>query len=234
MIEIIPAILPESFSEIEVKAGLVAGLVKTIQIDVVDGKFAPHKTWPYNGKGADRYQAIIREEEGLPHWEKLNVEIDAMVADPTIAYNDYIRLGATRVVLHIESLPEEAWLNFFLGLDSYLKDHIEIGIAINTTTPINTLAPILMHAAFVQCMGIERVGFQGQPFDSRVFAQIEAVKSLAPKLPISIDGGVNLETAPELVRAGATRLVIGSALFGTDDIRGTLEAFKHVCRVEQQ
>ena len=230
MIEIIPAVLPTTYRAIEAKAALVQGIVKTMQVDLVDGIFAQNKTWPYNGKNEAEYQALLQEDAGLPYWEKINYEIDAMVADPITEFKTFITLGPSRIVFHLESLRIESWLEFFTRMDPYFKDTIEMGMAINTTTVPETLSPLLEHIRFVQCMGIEHVGFQGQPYDGRVIEQIKKVRSLTAVLPIAVDGAVTMENAAEMVRAGATRLVIGSALFGSMDIRGTIEAFQTLCQ----
>jgi ribulose-phosphate 3-epimerase len=75
-------------------------------------------------------------------------------------------------------------------------------------------------------MAIARIGYQGEPFDERCISNIMALKEKFVDLIISVDGGVNLETAPRLVDAGAERLVAGSAIFNTDDIIDTIEQFK--------
>jgi pentose-5-phosphate-3-epimerase len=75
---------------------------------------------------------------------------------------------------------------------------------------------------WVQCMGIEKIGFQAQPFDARVLENIKKIKEMYPSILVSVDGGVNLNTAAQLVEAGADRLVVGSALFTSDSISDTL------------
>jgi ribulose-phosphate 3-epimerase len=70
---------------------------------------------------------------------------------------------------------------------------------------------------FIQLMGIDNVGFQHQAFDEKVLGKIKEVRIKFPGLPISIDGGVSLETAPELIAAGADRLVVGSAIFNAEN-----------------
>jgi ribulose-phosphate 3-epimerase len=77
-------------------------------------------------------------------------------------------------------------------------------------------------------MGIDEIGFQGQLFDERVISKIEEFKNKFPKVTVSVDGGVNLESAPKLVKAGAERLVSGSAIFGSDDIESTIGLLKNL------
>ena len=66
-------------------------------------------------------------------------------------------------------------------------------------------------------MGIDKIGFQGQPFDERVLENVRKIRKAHPEMPISIDGSVNFDTAKSLVDAGATRLVSGSAILEADD-----------------
>lgn len=231
MVEIIPAILPSSFSDIESQVSLVLGTSKIVQLDLVDGVFVKNRTWPYNNKDQDKFDAILKEEMGLPFWEKINYEIDAMVTEPNKKFKELLALAPSRIVFHFESLKVDEWKSFFESLDSYYKENIEIGMAINTTTNPDLLEPIIKELKFIQCMGIENVGFQKQLFDERAIDQIKKVRSIFPEMQISVDGGINLENARNLADAGANRLVIGSALFGSIDIRGTLEEFNRVCKI---
>ncbi len=83
--EIIPAIMPENFHHLRADVGIVADHVSVIQLDIMDGKFVPAKTWPYlrkveEGAPTDVYfQAIQNGDEGLPLWEKVDFELDLMI-----------------------------------------------------------------------------------------------------------------------------------------------------------
>jgi ribulose-phosphate 3-epimerase len=70
---------------------------------------------------------------------------------------------------------------------------------------------------YVQVMGINRVGRQGEPFEPRSLALIERLRHRYPDLAIQVDGGVSLKTARQLVRAGATKLVVGHAIVAADN-----------------
>ena len=104
------------------------------------------------------------------------------------------------------------------GIDLYVRENTQIGVAINTTTSVELLKPLISHIDFVQCMGIEKIGFQGEPFDERAIDQVKSLRKDFPELIISVDGGVNLDSASELIKAGANRLVAGSAIFQSFDI----------------
>jgi ribulose-phosphate 3-epimerase len=112
------------------------------------------------------------------------------------------------------------------SLDPYFKDNLEIGIAINTTTDIKKLEPFINFVDFVQCMGIEKIGYQDEPFDERVLKQIKDLRLKYPELKISVDGSVNENTASLLIKAGADRLVIGSLLLQSYDIKETIKEFE--------
>lgn len=210
--EIIPAIMPHTFSDIEEKAFLVKGLVPLVQIDIMDGKLTKHSTWPYKEEDDAVFDAILREEQGLPYWEEIDYEIDLMVKNPEEVVHDWLVAGATRIIVHVETIT--AWDRIV----NELRGVVEIGLAINVQTPIEALEPYVADADFIQCMGIRRIGFQGEPFDEEVVAKIESLREKYPEKIISVDGGVNLESAPMLLDAGATRLVAGSAIFKSGDV----------------
>ena len=219
--EIIPAILPMDFAEVADKVGLVKDYVKTIQIDICDGQFTPDATWPYR-KHDDDFEKIIQEEEGLPGWEKVNFEIDLMANKPEEKVDDWVRAGATRIILHAESKGD---LNAALKI---LKDRIEIALALDIETPTSAIDAFADRIQGVQLMGIDQIGFQGQAFDAKVIDKIKEVFVAYPELPISIDGGVSLDNAKQLYDAGATRLVVGSKIFNSDNYLEALQQFKAV------
>jgi len=115
------------------------------------------------------------------------------------------------MILHVEGLEQEKTVAFFEGLPEIIRSAIAFGIAINIDTDPVDIAPYLPYIESIQCMGIKNVGYQGQVFDERVFDQIEKVRSMYPDKFITVDGGVSLDNAAQLVEAGARELVIGSA-----------------------
>ena len=152
-----------------------------------------------------------------------------MVADAVENFDIYTKLGPKRIIFHLEAVGNvEEFKNFMEGIDMYVRDSIQIGLAVNADTEISKIFPLVNSVDFVQCMGISEIGFQGQEFDERVLENIKKLKEKFSILIISVDGGVNLENAESLVSAGANRLVIGSALFNTDDIIGAVESFKNI------
>lgn len=206
--EIIPAILPRDFAEIEEKVEMIKGLCPLVQVDICDGKFVGSTTWPYKNQD-ENFEKILREERGMPAWESVNYEFDLMIDNPTEDdARKWLSAGAERVVLHIESSKD---LNPVIAV---LAGLVEIGLAINVKTDIRELEKYIKKVQFIQCMGIRKIGYQGQDFDPGTVERVKAIKAMYPEIKIQIDGGVSIENAPLLKHAGADRLVEGSAIFG--------------------
>jgi len=181
----------------------------------------PARTWPYP-KDA-HFDAIVAEEEGIARWEDINFEVDLMIENPELAVPKWVNAGASRIVVHVESMIdfEKIRASVPVGL-------IELGLAINTVTPLSSIEPYIERIDFVQCMGISRIGFQGESFDERVLENVRMLRAKYPDLPISIDGSVNFDTAKSLVDAGATRLVSGSAILEADDFTQAIEVMRNM------
>jgi ribulose-phosphate 3-epimerase len=236
MAEIIPAILPKSYDELQEKLDIAAPHAPTVQIDVCDGFFVLNRTWPYL-KGtqveSDQFFAsIVEQETALPHWEEVDFEFDLMIRGAYEKIPDFIAAGASRVVVHKASVDAEE-------LSAIVRDFgkkssevgmfdVELGVAILPGDNAADIASIASDIHFVQVMGIDKVGFQGQPFDPRAVELVRALKAAYPHLSVSVDGGVSPETAPALADAGADRLVVGSALFNAPDFLATLEELKNL------
>lgn len=220
--EIIPAILPKDFSEIEEKIELVKGITKIVQIDICDGKFVPSTTWPYK-KPDENFEAILHEEKGMPGWEKINYEFDLMIDNPTEDdARKWLSAGAERIILHYESSEDlTPVLNVLDGL-------VEIGIGIDLKTDLNELKKYENKIKYIQCMGIRKVGFQGQKYEPGTVDKVKEIKAIFPDMKIQVDGGVSLENAFLLKNTGVDRLVVGSALFGSDNIVDTYNKFKKI------
>jgi len=226
MIEITPAVLVKDFDELNEKLAKFVNITKMVQIDICDGKFVQSITWPMNQKDRASVENILNEEEGMPFWEQLDYEFDLMVLNAHKQFDFFARLGARKIIFHLEAEEETSFREFLESLDPYFKDNVDIGLAINTTTNINKLDPFINLIDFVQCMGIEKIGFQGEPFDEKVLNQIKDLRSKYPELKISVDGAINEDNAPKIIDAGATRLVIGSALLNSFDIRESIKEFE--------
>jgi ribulose-phosphate 3-epimerase len=232
MIEIIPAVMPTSTTDLQSKLAQVAGHMSVAQIDVMDGKFVQNVSWPYT-EDDEYFQGILNEDSGLPYWDQFDFEVDLMIVRPEEVINDWITAGVRRIVVHQESTDnmEQILTDFRTRFPKSEQPDVfdcEIGIAQNIETPNETLFPYLDRIDFVQFMGFDTFGEQWQPFDDRVLDKISVLLAYDSKIIISVDGGVSLESAPELIAVGVNRLVIGSAIFKSEDIGATIKEFKHL------
>ncbi len=236
MIEILPAILDKTFSEMRTHIESVVGIVTTVQIDFCDGVFVPSRTWPYAG-GVDtegkitdhNFLRIINEEDGMPFWESVEFEFHLMIKDGSKHFDIFSRLGAKAIVFQLEAESNlEEFKEFLEAIDPYTRELIKIGVAITVQTPVEALDELVPFIDGVQFMGIYPIGVQGAPFNEKVFEQIAAFKEKYPEIPITVDGSVNRETAPRLVDAGVSRLVIGSALLKAENIAEEAYEFQNL------
>lgn len=228
MIEVIPAVLVKNFEELKEKLALYRGLSKVVQIDVCDGRFVNSITWPMNNHDAESLSKIIDEEEGMPYWTDLDYEFDLMIQDPQEQFDIFIQLGAKRIIFHANSTDNKNLKEFMESIDPYIRDNIEIGLAVKSDTDTKIVDDFINNIDFIQCMGVKDIGFQGQPFDEEVLKLINSLHKKYPEIPISVDGSVNEQTAQALIDNGASRLVIGSALLRTYDIKGKIFEFENL------
>jgi ribulose-phosphate 3-epimerase len=221
MIEIVPAILPKSFEDLVAHLVRVRGVARLVQIDMVDGSFAPNKTWPYGEY--ESFETIAHEEEGMPFWEEFDFEFDVMANHPEKDIDNLVHAGAARIVIHAKSAGAEKALEL-LQPSRGGELGVKVGIALELTDTPAALDAFDGLYDYVQVMGIAKVGFQGQAFDERAIAVVQSLRAKHRDMLLQVDGGVRLENAAALVAAGATSLVVGSAIFATDDPKGALEA----------
>ncbi len=226
--------MPKHFSDIEQDVEQVVGVAPIVQIDLCDGIYVPNRTWPFEGYGAkdkaylkDNTMAqLLSEDIGMPKWENMDYELDLMVRDPASILPDLMPIGPKRITVHLASLANP--VEFFAQLDNFYKVQIEIGLAITSESDMNVVASLVPEVSYIQCMGIVNVGFQHQEFNTKILDTIRTLRAQFPTLPISVDGAVNDDTIEELIEAGATRLVIGSAIWESETPSEMVRHFKQV------
>jgi ribulose-phosphate 3-epimerase len=220
---VVPAVLPASRKDLTDKLALIASLplVDRVQIDVVDGKFATPASWPYSAP--TELNDMLAQSEMLPHLDRLSYEIDLMCFDAVQAAAAWLNLGATRLTFHAESTTNLPRL--FASVRDQYGDFVSFGLALNIASDLELIEQSIDTIEYVQCMGIARVGRQGQPFDERVFEKIRVFHYRHPDIPLQVDGGVSLLNAQKLVDAGVSNLVVGSSILRARDPASTIKAF---------
>lgn len=222
---VVPAVLPSSRDDLREKLSRFASVkyISRIQIDVVDGRFASPASWPFTAP--TELQTMLAGGEMLPYLDRIDYEIDLMCVDAERAAGAWLALGAARLTFHAESI-----LNMPTFLASMRKQYGDLsaafGMALNVTTDTSLIEPYLGEMEYVQFMGIGSIGKQGQPFDRRVLDTVRTFHTKHPDMAIQVDGGISLAVAGELITAGITNLIVGSALARTTDVGAEIEKFE--------
>lgn len=216
-VDIIPALLPKSREEFAALAARVEPFAKTVQLDVVDGVFNDNASWPYTAPGIAEDISGFR----LPALEKIFWEVDLMAQEPREIGLSFIRAGASRVIAHVEAFQDADAARGVL--EAWQQAGAQALIALSLDTPIARIEELFYDAQGVQVMGIAEIGAQGRPFDERALARVRELRARFPEALISVDGGVTVERAAELRRAGADRLVVGSAIMKANDPQAAYE-----------
>ena len=202
MIEIEPSILSTDFTKLgeAVIEAQNAG-VKGIQIDVMDGRFVPNINF---GPGV---VSAIRPIT------KMFLDVHLMIVEPEKYIEDFVKAGADQIIVHQETCP-----HLHRTLQSIREYGIKSGVTLNPATPPDMIKNVLELSDFVQVMGVNP-GFGGQKFIYSQLDKIRTIKSMLKErdldIPIGVDGGVGIETAPLIVEAGATILIAGSSVYNT-------------------
>ena len=204
MIEIIPTVVPQSLDDVVAARERYGAFAPSLHIDIVDGIFAPNKTW------------MPSPVEKLLDASIINYEIHLMVENPLQIGLTFARAGASRIIGHIEAFPnaECAREAFDMWQKAGAK---ETGIAILLDTPLEEITFYLDLCDFVHLMTIAKVGRQGFKFDERSIERVAEIHTRYPHVTISVDGGETKDTVDDLARAGATRFCVGSALAKAKD-----------------
>ena len=208
MITIVPSYPAPDFIALQELAEDLIGVTEEIQVDIVDGQFVEAISWPFVDSD-DPVEELLRLAE-LP--EEIELEMDCMVLDPLQYLEMFEQIGVARVVVHYGSTSE-----YDSCLQHARDTGYQIGLAVLPSVRLGDVAPFIEDFDYVQVMGIEVVGAQGQPFASEALNVIASIKTRWPEKEVSVDGAVNAETIPALVGAGATRLAPGSAIVKAND-----------------
>jgi len=211
MIRIAPSILSADFARLgEQVRECELGGADRIHVDVMDGHFVPNLSMG---------PVVV---QGLRPVTRLPLEVHLMVDAPDLLLDSFVSKGADTLIVHHEVLPDPRPL--VRRLHQLGK---KAGVAVKPDTPVEKLEPYLAELDLALCMTVYP-GFSGQKFlpqsPDRIRELCELINRLNPKCELEVDGGIDLESAPLAVQAGANVLVAATAVFG--DPRGPAEAVR--------
>jgi len=201
-VKLAPSILSADFGRLgeQVAEATKAG-ADYIHIDVMDGHFVPQIT-----VGALVVAAIRK-------WTNLPLDVHLMIEAPEQQISQFVDAGADIITVHIEACPD-----IHRAVQTIKEAGTKAGVALNPGTPIDRLMEVLPSLDLVLVLTVNP-GFGGQTF---IEAMLDKVASLRAELDrknlateLEVDGGINAEVAPKVVKAGARVLAAGSAVFNS-------------------
>lgn len=201
-IKLAPSILSADFARLGEQVAEATGAgADYIHVDVMDGQFVPPITI-----GAPVVAAIRK-------WTKLPLDVHLMIKNPEKQVEPFARAGADIITVHIEACPEVKKL-----VAQIKKLGVKAGVSLNPETPLSAISGILPELELALVMTVNP-GYGGQPFIESTLEKIAQLRSELDKkgltAELEVDGGINAQTAPKVIKAGARVLVAGAAVFAS-------------------
>lgn len=196
-IEIVPSVLACDFGRLAAEIDEVeAAGVRMIQFDIMDGRFVPNISFGPPIVAAAR-----------PH-TPVAFDVHLMISNPRDYIQAFVRAGADHITFHIETVDRPLDL-----VNDLHKLGVTAGVALNPETDVMRIVDVAPACELVLIMTVHP-GFGGQEFLPETTYKIRQVRELVgPATRVQVDGGISVQTAPEVVRCGADTLVVGSAIF---------------------
>ena len=222
MVKIAPSILSADFARLgeQVRDAEAAG-ADWIHVDVMDGNFVPNITIG---------PLVVRAMRPVT---RLPLDVHLMIEGPERYLADFVRAGADRLTVHVETCP-----HLHRTIQQIKELGVPAGVTLNPATPLSHLEEVLPEVDLVLVMSVNP-GFGGQSYIASSTTRLARLRAMLDDIgsqaELQVDGGVNASTIATVVEAGATVLVIGSAVFNDrasvgDNIRQLRELADSVSR----
>lgn len=212
---IAPSILAADYTNLKADFEMLnSSRADWVHVDIMDGKFVPNISFG---------MMIVK---AMKKMSEKPLDVHLMIVEPEKYIERFREAGADVITVHYEACP-----HLHRTIQQIKATGAKAGVALNPHTPISVLEDIITELDLVCLMSVNP-GFGGQKFIYRTIPKVRALRDMiqiqnAPTL-IEIDGGVGLQNAEELLKAGARVLVAGSSVFKSENPTETISRLKDI------
>lgn len=201
MVDIIPAIIAKDIGDLEEKLRQVENHAKWVQLDIMDGKFVPNKTF--------------NDPAGLKGLKTpANLEAHLMIEEPWLFLDGWLDSGVKRIIIHYETVATKSVMESIFKKTK--SRGVQFAVAFNPETDWRLASDLISKIDMVLFLSVNP-GFYGKEFIPSVLAKIAALRQVFPDVRIEVDGGIKPGIAKQAAAAGADGLAVGSYIFGSAD-----------------
>jgi ribulose-phosphate 3-epimerase len=190
------------------------GKADIIHMDIMDGHYVKNLTF------GPQVLKDIKQITDIP------VEVHLEITNAHEIAEVFAQAGADIITVQLDSCLHP--IRIFNTIKSYGK---KVGVAINPSMSVEQIEHIITHIDHIVLMSVEP-GFGGQVFEKSTYKKIRKVKEMIKRyevdISLGVDGGIDMEIAKELSKAGAEVLIIGSSIFSKQSIVESVKSFKNI------
>lgn len=213
MVKIAPSLLSADFANLRDEIiKIEKGGADYIHLDVMDGIFVPNITFG---------PPVIKK---LRNVTKIPFDVHLMIDRPERYIKDFVDAGADIITVH-----EEATTHLHRTIQEIKSYGIKAGVSLNPATPLENIEYVLDDLDLILIMTVNP-GFGGQSFirsmESKIRKLRDTINERNLNIILQVDGGIKLENAKEILEYGADLLVVGSDIFGSEDVESRTREFK--------
>ncbi len=208
---IAPSILSADFGKLEQQIRLAEkGGADWIHLDVMDGHFVPNISFG---------PMVVKKVRAIT---KLPLDTHLMIEKPERYFDAFKEAGSDIITVHVETCP-----HLHRTIQHIKQLGMKAGVSLNPSTPACLIREVIEYVDLILVMTVNP-GFGGQKFINSMLPKIEEISEMIhnKNIYLEVDGGVDVTTAPLVVKAGANVLVAGNSIFGQKNISGAVKGLR--------
>lgn len=220
-VKIAPSILAADFTRLgEQVSEAIAGGADWLHVDIMDGRFVPNISFG---------PLVVEAIRPLAAAANVPLDVHLMIAEPERYLEDFAKAGASRLTVHVEATH-----HLHRTVQAIKELGVKAGVTLNPATSLATLEEIIPDVDLILIMSVNP-GFGGQSYIPQSTAKIRRLRQMLTEQRsnawLEVDGGISAKNTAEVVAAGATALVAGSAIFrGAKPIAANITEMKNIAR----